>query len=510
MQFALTPRGDPTAPEEGARGRPTAWVRRPCRWRASTFVPCASSTPPTGTSGGPSTARACSAHQAAYVDHLLDVVESEQVDLVVVAGDVYDRALPPVDAVRLADETFARLAASRAQVVVTSGNHDSAQRLGFGSRLIDAAGVFIRTDAATAGVPVLLDDDHGPVAVYGLPYLDPDTAARAVGLSAPLPRGGPGRGDVPGARRPRRPARRHPLRRAGPRVRRRWRAQRLRARHQRRRRLDRADVALRRRRLHRARPPARPSHADRHDPLQRVPDGLLLLRGRPPQGLAGWSTSTRPGCGRPSSSTRPSRGRWRGSAATSRRCWPTPALAGHESAWVQATLTDDIRPLQAMERLRRRFPHTLVARLRARPDPRDAGAPAARTQGRTDHEIALDFVADLRGTPATDAEAALLLRGLRRLLRRPRRRRPAHRGCGLMRLHHLAGQRLRPVRRAGRGRLRRALRRRPVPAHRRHRRRQDQRPRRGLLRPLRRGARRPAERQAAPLRPGRRRRDARA
>ena len=71
----------------------------------------------------------------AYVDHLLGVVASERVDLVVVAGDIYDRALPHVDAVRLADETLARLAASRARVVLTSGNHDSAQRLGFGSRL---------------------------------------------------------------------------------------------------------------------------------------------------------------------------------------------------------------------------------------------------------------------------------------------------------------------------------------------------------------------------------------
>ena len=66
-----------------------------------------------------------------------------------------------------------RLARSRAQVVLTSGNHDSAQRLGFSSRLIDAAGVFIRSDAATVGTPVTLADPHGPVAVYGLPYLDP-------------------------------------------------------------------------------------------------------------------------------------------------------------------------------------------------------------------------------------------------------------------------------------------------------------------------------------------------
>ena len=112
-------------------------------------------------------------HQAAFIDHLLEVVESERVDLVVVAGDVYDRALPHVDAVHLADETFARLAASAARVVVTSGNHDSAQRLGFGSRLIDAAGVFIRTDHRSVGTPILLEDAHGTVAVHALPYLDP-------------------------------------------------------------------------------------------------------------------------------------------------------------------------------------------------------------------------------------------------------------------------------------------------------------------------------------------------
>src|SRR5690349_15022830 len=113
-------------------------------------------------------------HQAAYVDHLLQAVESESVDLVVVSGDIYDRALPPVDAVRLANETFTRLSRSRAKVVVTSGNHDSAQRLGFGAELIDAAGVFIRTRTDSVGHPVMLADEHGPVAVYGLTYLDPD------------------------------------------------------------------------------------------------------------------------------------------------------------------------------------------------------------------------------------------------------------------------------------------------------------------------------------------------
>ena len=116
--------------------------------------------------------------QAAYVDHLIDTVEAEAVDLVVVSGDIYDRALPPVDAVALADDAFTRLAASRARVVATSGNHDSARRLGFSSRLVDAAGVHLRTDAGRADEPVLLDDEHGPVAVYGIPYLEPDVLHR--------------------------------------------------------------------------------------------------------------------------------------------------------------------------------------------------------------------------------------------------------------------------------------------------------------------------------------------
>ena len=89
-------------------------------------------------------------HQGAFVDHLLEVVVRERVDVVLVSGDVYDRALPHVDAVHLADEAFARLAASPAQVVVISGNHDSAQRLGFGSRLIasESAASWLRRPSA--------------------------------------------------------------------------------------------------------------------------------------------------------------------------------------------------------------------------------------------------------------------------------------------------------------------------------------------------------------------------
>jgi exonuclease SbcD len=122
--------------------------------------------------------------QATYADHLIETVDAEQVDVVVVSGDVYDRALPPVDAVALADETFHRLASSRARVVVTSGNHDSARRLGFNSRLVDLAGIHVRTDPDRLSDPVLVDDDHGQVAFYGLPFLEPDVLVRRWGLGA--------------------------------------------------------------------------------------------------------------------------------------------------------------------------------------------------------------------------------------------------------------------------------------------------------------------------------------
>lgn len=122
------------------------------------------------------------AAQSSYVDHLVDVVRSERVDAVLLSGDVYDRALPPVDAVELANDALKRLVATGAKVVISSGNHDSAQRLGFASALIDAAGVHLRTDPTRIQTPVLLADKHGPVAIYALPYLEPDLVRATFGV----------------------------------------------------------------------------------------------------------------------------------------------------------------------------------------------------------------------------------------------------------------------------------------------------------------------------------------
>jgi DNA repair protein SbcD/Mre11 len=114
------------------------------------------------------------AAQSAFLDHLVDTVRAEKVDAVLVAGDVYDRAVPPVDAVELCADALNRLHDAGASVVLISGNHDSARRLGFGSGLLEVAGVHVRTRPSALARPVLLQDPHGPVAVYGVPYLEPD------------------------------------------------------------------------------------------------------------------------------------------------------------------------------------------------------------------------------------------------------------------------------------------------------------------------------------------------
>ena len=121
--------------------------------------------------------------QAQFVDFLVETVRAERVDAVLVSGDVYDRALPSVDAVALCNDALRRLAGTGVRVVLISGNHDSAQRLGFGADLIDAAGIHLRTDPRRCGEPVVLDDPHGPVAVYGLPYLEPDAVRGDLGCA---------------------------------------------------------------------------------------------------------------------------------------------------------------------------------------------------------------------------------------------------------------------------------------------------------------------------------------
>ncbi|MYR06108.1 exonuclease subunit SbcD [Gordonia sp. SID5947] len=120
--------------------------------------------------------------QMAALSHLAAIVAEESADVVVVAGDVYDRSVPSADAVRVYDRGLAEIAAAGAQIVITSGNHDSPTRLGAGSAFAAAGGLHLRTAIEAIDEPVTLRDEFGEVAIYGIPYLEPETARRHLGV----------------------------------------------------------------------------------------------------------------------------------------------------------------------------------------------------------------------------------------------------------------------------------------------------------------------------------------
>ncbi|MFC1430481.1 exonuclease SbcCD subunit D [Streptacidiphilus sp. N1-3] len=346
--------------------------------------------------------------QRAFLDHLVDTVRVERVDAVLVAGDVYDRAIPGLGAVELFDRILHRLAELGVPVVLIAGNHDSARRLGIAARLIERAGVHLRTEVARCAEPVLLADEHGPVAVYGVPYLEPVLAGGELGAAAVS------HAAVLGA--------------AMERVR--------------------ADLATRPEGTrsvvlaHAFVVGGEVSDSERDIAVGGVPsvpaavfDGVdyaalghlhgsqivherLRYSGSPlaysfseanhrksmwlvDLGPAGELTTRRIDCPVPRRLAR-----IRGTLESLLR---DPALEQHETAWVQATLTDNRRPERAMEQLRVRFPHTLQLAFEPEGGSGD-GLPsyAARTRGRGDAEIALGFVRHVRGSDPDRAEQELL------------------------------------------------------------------------------------------------------
>jgi exonuclease SbcD len=120
-------------------------------------------------------------HQASFLDWLLGQAVECQAGAVLVAGDVYDRAVPPLEAVELLDRALAGFARAAVPVVLTSGNHDSPVRLGFGSALSEAAGIHLRTRVAEIDRPVIVRDADGEVGIYGIPYLLPDAVMDSLG-----------------------------------------------------------------------------------------------------------------------------------------------------------------------------------------------------------------------------------------------------------------------------------------------------------------------------------------
>ncbi|MFD5812929.1 exonuclease SbcCD subunit D [Streptomyces sp. NPDC127038] len=346
--------------------------------------------------------------QSRFIAHLVTTAREREVDAVVVSGDVYDRAVPPLAAVELFDDALHRLADLGVPTVMISGNHDSARRLGVGAGLIGRAGVHLRTDPGGCGTPVVLADAHGDVAFYGLPYLEPalvkdefgvEKAGHESVLAAAMDRV---RADLAG----RAPGTR--------------------------------SVVL----AHAFVTGGEASDSERDitvGGVASVPAGVFDGVDYTALGhLHGSQTITErvrySGSPLPYSFSEADHRKtmWLvdlgpdGSLAAERIDCPVPrplarlrgrledlladpALERHTDAWVEATLTDPVRPADPMARLAERFPHTLSLVF----DPeRSPQAPdvsyARRIAGRGEEQIAEDFVAHVRGIGPDAREQAVL------------------------------------------------------------------------------------------------------
>ena len=111
--------------------------------------------------------------QRYILEQILTLLDGSPVDSVLLAGDLYDKPVPPAEAVRLLDWFLTELAARHLPVFAVSGNHDSADRIAFGARLLTGSGVYLSPVFSGAPQPISLQDSYGTVDVYLLPFLKP-------------------------------------------------------------------------------------------------------------------------------------------------------------------------------------------------------------------------------------------------------------------------------------------------------------------------------------------------
>lgn len=109
---------------------------------------------------------------------ILNVIDAEKPQAVIIAGDVYDKSVPSAEAVQLFDKFLVRLAKRNVQVFVISGNHDSAERIAFASKLIDQSGIHLSPVYDGTVIPTRLSDGENTVTFYMLPFLKPANVRR--------------------------------------------------------------------------------------------------------------------------------------------------------------------------------------------------------------------------------------------------------------------------------------------------------------------------------------------
>ena len=116
--------------------------------------------------------------QAYILQQILEITRQEAPQAVVIAGDVYDKSVPSVEAVQLLDSFLSQLAKERVPTLVLSGNHDSPERIAFGSRLMQASGIYLSPVYQGTVSPIVLEDAFGKVNFYLLPFVKPAQVRR--------------------------------------------------------------------------------------------------------------------------------------------------------------------------------------------------------------------------------------------------------------------------------------------------------------------------------------------
>ncbi len=112
-------------------------------------------------------------NQKHILKQIISIIEKENIDCVLIAGDVYDKTVPSTEAVRLFDDFLSEMSQRSIKAIVISGNHDSAERIAFGGRLMNKSGVNMSPVYNGDGASVCLSDEFGEIYVYMLPFIKP-------------------------------------------------------------------------------------------------------------------------------------------------------------------------------------------------------------------------------------------------------------------------------------------------------------------------------------------------
>lgn len=118
--------------------------------------------------------------QKFILEQILDIINAEAPDAVIIAGDIYDKTVPPAEAVQLFSGFITALAARKITCFIISGNHDSPERIAFGSEIMSVGGVHLSPVYDGAVKPVALSDEFGSVNFYMLPFVKPSTVRRCL------------------------------------------------------------------------------------------------------------------------------------------------------------------------------------------------------------------------------------------------------------------------------------------------------------------------------------------